>query len=201
MLHEENDELHRTVDSLEIEVKELRAREVVPKLEFDELEAKCSELQETVWELEELRRSQAWQRSPTTAGSPGSPAGRGSVLAHNGAVGDVSMSEAMMAQEVIADLRRQVADFESHVRARDQAVAAAVAAFDSAQPFYPFCPDRISCGVSYRPPAGQLARSAVRGYLWESRFHLYQIMSEWARSGVLQWQSWQGTPRRTGYAS
>ena len=45
----------------------------------------------------------------------------------SGAVGDVSASEAMMAQEVIADLRRQVSEFESHVRARDQAVAAAVA--------------------------------------------------------------------------
>lgn len=126
VLHEENDELHRTVDSFEIEVKELRARAVVPRAELDALEAKCSELQETVWELEELRRSQAWQSSV------GSPAGQGSVRVERGGVGDVSMSEAMMAQEVIADLRRQLADFESHVRARDQAVAAAVAAFDSA---------------------------------------------------------------------
>ena len=53
-------------------------------------------------------------------------------MSASGAVGDVSASEAMMAQEVIADLRRQVSEFESHVRARDQAVAAAVAAFDSA---------------------------------------------------------------------
>ena len=78
VLHEENDELHRTVDSFEIEVKELRARAVVPKAEFDALEAKCSELQETVWELEELRRSQAWQSSV------GSPAGQGSVRVERG---------------------------------------------------------------------------------------------------------------------
>ena len=60
VLHEESDELHRTVDSLELEVRELRAREVVPKAEHDALAAQCTELQETVWELEELRRSQAW---------------------------------------------------------------------------------------------------------------------------------------------
>ena len=72
------------------------------------------------------------RRSSSAPGSPGSPAGPGSFMSASGAVGDVSASEAMMAQEVIADLRRQVSEFESHVRARDQAVAAAVAAFDSA---------------------------------------------------------------------
>jgi hypothetical protein len=167
MLHEENDELHRTVDSLEIEVKELRAREVVPKSQFDALEAKRSELQETVWELEELRRSQAWQRSPTAAGNPRSPAGQGSVLSRGGGAGDVSMSEAMMAQEVIADLRRQVADFESHVRARDQAVAAAVAAFDSASPFRPHIafPPRFSFRLSRRPLGGHVAHSEPRQHM------------------------------------
>ena len=134
VLHEESDELHRTVDVFELEVGELRVRAVVPKSEHEILEARCAELQETVWELEELRRSQAWRSS--RAGSPGregSPAGSRSVLSVSGGVGDVSASEAMMAQEVIADLRRQVAEFESHVRARDQAVAAAVAAFDMAK--------------------------------------------------------------------
>lgn len=127
-LDEENTVLHSLVEDLEHEVEVLRAREMVPKSEFAKLETTCAELEDKVSALEEMRRSQAWQYSPSQGDRPW----QGGVATSGGA-DDASMSE-MKAQEVIADLRRQLAECEFHVHSRDQAVAAAVAAFDSAWP-------------------------------------------------------------------